>query len=69
MIPQGEKNYLTCKVCFFPLKINEEGLYFDNQLNKVEYNMTSIYFSAIKIHHIFFTRIEAKTCILIDIFK
>ena len=30
------------------MKINEEGLYFDDQLNKVEYNMTSIYFWAIK---------------------
>ena len=67
MIPQGEKNYLTCKVCF-PLKINEEGLYFDDQLNKVEYNMTSIYFWAIKIHHTF-TSIVAKTGMLIAIFK
>ena len=50
------------------MKINEEGLSFDDQLNKVEYNMTSIYFSAIKRHHTF-TRIEAKTYMLIAIFK
>ena len=43
MIPQGEQNQLTYKVCF-PLKINEEGLHFDDKLNKVEDTMTSIFF-------------------------
>ena len=31
---------------------NEEDQYFDDQLNKVEYNMTSISFSAIKRRHV-----------------
>ena len=48
-------------VCFPLKKINEEGLYFDDQLNKVEYNMIGISFLAIKRHHTF-TRIVAKTC-------
>ena len=48
------------------MEINEEGLYFDDQLNKVEDNMTGISFLAIKIHHTF-TRIVAKTCILVAI--
>ena len=41
---------VTYKVCF-PLKINEEGLHFDDEVKKVG-NMTSISFSAIKIYHI-----------------
>ena len=32
-LPQGEKMKLTYKVCF-PLKINEEGLHFDNEVKK-----------------------------------
>ena len=50
------------------MEINEEGLYFDDQLNKVEDNMIGISFLAIKRHHTF-TGIVAKTCILIAIFK
>ena len=42
---------LTYKVCF-PLKINEEGLHFDDEVKKVGNNMTSISFSAIKKDHI-----------------
>ena len=42
---------VTYKVCF-PLKINEEGLHFDDEVNKVGNNMTSISLSAIKIYHI-----------------
>ena len=42
---------LTYKVCF-PLKINEEGLLFDDEVKKVGNNITSIYFSAIKRDHI-----------------
>ena len=40
---------LTYKVCF-PLKINEEGLHFDDEVKKVGNNMTtgSISFSGIK---------------------
>ena len=33
---------VTYKVCF-PLKINEEGLHFDDEVKKVGNNMTSIY--------------------------
>ena len=52
---------LTYKVCF-PLKINEEGLHFDDEVKKVGNNMTSISFSAIKRD---FTRIvAAKTCFI-----
>ena len=40
------------KVCF-PLKLNEEGLHFDDEVKKVGNNMTSISFSAIKRYHIF----------------
>ena len=48
MIPQGEqKLILTYKGCLI-----EEDQYFDDQLNKVEYNMTSISFSAIKRRHV-----------------
>ena len=42
---------LTYKVCF-PLKINEEGLHFDDEVKKVGNNMTRISFSAIKRDHI-----------------
>ena len=38
---------VTYKVCF-ALKINEEGLHFDDEVNKVGNYMTSISFSAIK---------------------
>ena len=48
--------------------MNEEGQYFDDQLNKAEDNMTGISFLAIKRNDSF-TRIVAKTCILIAIFK
>ena len=37
-------------VCFL-LKINEEGLYFDDEVKKVGNNMTSISFSALKRDH------------------
>ena len=48
-LPQGEKMKVTYpyKVCF-PLKINEEGLRFDDEVKKVGNYMTSISFSAIK---------------------
>ena len=46
-LPQGEKMKVTYKVCF-PLKINEEGLHFDDGVKKVGTYMTSISFSAIK---------------------
>ena len=37
MLPQGEKrNYKLC----FPLKTNEEGLYFDDEVMEVANNMT-----------------------------
>ena len=42
---------LTDKVCF-PLKINEEGLHFDDDVKKDGNNMTCISFSAIKRDHI-----------------
>ena len=42
---------LTYKVCF-PLKIDDEGLHFDDEVKKDGNNMTSIYFSAIKRDHI-----------------
>ena len=51
MLPQGEKEKLTYKVCFL-LKINKEGLQFDDEAKKVGNNMTSISFSAIKTDHI-----------------
>ena len=35
-LPQGEKMKVTYKVCF-PLKINEEGLHFDDEVKKVVY--------------------------------
>ena len=38
---KGEKMKVTYKVCF-PLKINEEGLHFDDEVKKVGNNMTSI---------------------------
>ena len=38
---------VTYKVCF-PLKINEEGLHFDDGVKQVGTYMTSISFSAIK---------------------
>ena len=38
---------VTYKVCF-PLKINEDGLHFDDEVKKVGNYMTSISFSAIK---------------------
>ena len=50
-LPQGEKMKVTYKVCF-PLKINEEGLHFDDEVKKYGNNMTSIHFSAIKRDHI-----------------
>ena len=50
MLPHCEKKKLTYKVCF-PLKINEEGLHFDDEVKKVGNNMTSIYFSALKRDH------------------
>ena len=52
-LPQGEKMKVTYKVCF-PLKINEEGLHFDDEVKKVGNNMTSnsISFSAIERYHI-----------------
>ena len=42
---------LTYKACF-PLKINEEGRHFDDEVKKDGNNMTSISFSAIKTDHI-----------------
>ena len=51
MLPQGQKKKLTYKVCFL-LKINEEGLHFDDEVKKVGNNMISISFSAIKRDHI-----------------
>ena len=51
-LPQGEKMKVTYKVCF-PLKINEEGLHFDDEVKKVGNNMTSISFSAVERYHIF----------------
>ena len=42
---------VTYKVCF-PLKINEEGLHFDDEVIPVGNYMTSIYFSAIKRYNI-----------------
>ena len=42
---------LTYKVCF-PMRLNEEGLDFDDEVKKDGNNMTSIYFSAIKRDHI-----------------
>ena len=51
---------LTYKVCF-PLKIDEEGLHFDDEVKKGRNNMTSIFFSYQK--RPYFTRIAAaKTC-------
>ena len=47
---------LAYKVCF-PLKLNEEGLHFDDEVKKVGNIMTSISFSAIKRQY--FTRIVA----------
>ena len=43
MIPQGEHKLINLyyKGCL-PPKINEEDQYFDDQLNKVEYNMTKL---------------------------
>ena len=39
---------VTYKVCF-PLKINEDGLHFDDEVKKVgNYMTSSIYFSVIK---------------------
>ena len=38
---------VTYKVCF-PLKINEDGLHFDDEVKKVGNYMTSIYFSVTK---------------------
>ena len=38
---------VTNKVCF-PLKINEEGLHFDDEVKKVGNYMTSISFTTIK---------------------
>ena len=46
-LPQGEQMKVTYKVCF-PLKINEKGLHFDDEVKKVGNYMTSISFSAIK---------------------
>ena len=43
---------VTYKV-YFPLKINEEGLHFDDEVKKVGYIMTSISFSAVERYHIF----------------
>ena len=40
-LPQGEKMKVTYKVCF-PLKINEEGLHFDDEVKKVGNNMTNL---------------------------
>ena len=53
MLPQGEKKklWVTYKV-YFPLKINKEGLHFDDEVKTVGNNMTSISFSAIKRDHI-----------------
>ena len=48
---QGDKMKVTYKVCF-PLKINEEGLHFDDDVKKVGNYMTSISFSAIKRNNI-----------------
>ena len=62
-VPQGEKIKVTYKVCF-PLKINEEGLHFDDEVKKVENYMTSISFSAIKTDN---TRIVAAKHALIAI--
>ena len=42
---------ITYKV-WFPLKINKEGLHFDDEVKNVGNNMTSISFSAIKGDHI-----------------
>ena len=50
-LPQGDKMKLTYKVCV-PLKINDEGLHFDDEVKKDGNNMTSISFSAIKRCHI-----------------
>ena len=51
---------LTYKVCF-PLKIDEEGLRFDDEEKKGRNSMTSIFFSYQK--RPYFTRIvAAKTC-------
>ena len=52
MIPQGEHKLINLYKGCLPPKINEEDQYFDDQLNKVEYNMTSISFSAIKRRHV-----------------
>ena len=38
-LPHGEKMKVTYKVCF-PLKINEEGLHFDDEVKKVGNYMT-----------------------------
>ena len=66
MIPQGEKK-LTYKVCF-PLKINEDGLYFYDQLNKVEDNMTNYKFFGYQKRQYFYQNCS-KTMFLIAIFK
>ena len=58
-LPQGEKMKVTYinKVCF-PLKINEEGLHFDDEVKKVGNYMTSISFSAVERYHIQFNSIQ-----------